>query len=153
MLCCWRNHGSVETAYAVVEGHTLHLEGAHWFFNRFRERLPVNIPGIPSGPLMRIWCRCLTTSLRTALLEKSVWFLLLFGDMAPSTSYKSSEVLRLKIQFSYPNIGNGGLTMLWARRPIVIGRIIHPGRSHKCSPVRVTGAHYMRPLFTCSLDW
>ncbi len=49
-----RNHGSVETAYAVAEVHILHMEGAHWFFNRFREHLSVNIPGIPPGPFMRI---------------------------------------------------------------------------------------------------
>ncbi len=47
---------SVETAYAEAEVHILRLEGALRFFDRFRQRLQVNISGVPPGPLMRMRC-------------------------------------------------------------------------------------------------
>ncbi len=61
---------------------------------------------------------------------------LLFRDRAPPTFRKTSEVSRVWSRYSYSYIGNGGLHLLLARQPIVVGRIIHAGRS------RVTGAHF-----------
>ncbi len=50
ILCCCRNHESVETAYAEAGMHILRSKGEH----RVQECLPIDIPRVPPGTLMRI---------------------------------------------------------------------------------------------------
>ncbi len=45
-LCCCKDHGSVETVYAVAQLHILRLEGACSFFGHFWKCLPINLPDV-----------------------------------------------------------------------------------------------------------